>query len=458
MIKRAYKYRFYPQNDLKVILAKTFGCVRFVYNQTLDFSEKHYANKIVLESQGLKYKPLTGSDRVNFVKSLKDSIEDDKDKPNFGQLKYPWLNEVSSIALQQAARHLNDAYSRFFKGQSGKPQFKSKHHNHHSFTITGKNSLHFDKDFNKNNLFYLPKYDKPLNIKWGKSNKAKNKTTKRNFNYLAVSSITVSQNPSGQYFISFLVEEEITSVNPINDKTSFDLGLKTMAKVYDGKIDSEGKPIFYDFNLPDLLKAIDKKLRKAQRVLSKKTKGSKNRDKQRLNVARLHQKRVNIITDYYQKKSTIMVNENQEIILEDLNISGMKRNRKLSRAIHNVAWKRFIEMILYKAKWHNRIISRVNRFYPSSKTCSSCGHIYHGLKLSHREWTCEKCNAHHDRDENACLNLFNYNSFVGLNGKNQYIAGTANYACGGNVRPKTSKKIISKKSRAVSNEAGIHVL
>jgi len=445
MIKRAYKYRFYPQNDLKVILAKTFGCSRFVYNQTLDFSEKHYADKLVLESQGLEYKHLTSSDRVNFVKSLKDSIEDNPDNVNCGQLKYPWLNEVSSIALQQAARHLNDAYSRFFKGQSGKPTFKSKHHNHHSFTITGKNSLHFDKDFAKNNLFCLPKYDKPLNIKWGK------KKSKRQFNHLAVSSVNVSQNPSGQYFISFLVEEEITSMKPINDKTSFDLGLKTTAKVYDGKN-------FTDFNLPDLLKAIDKKLRKAQRVLSKKTKGSKNRDKQRLNVARLHQKRINIITDYYQKKSTIMVNENQEIVLEDLNISGMKRNRKLSRAIHNVAWKRFIDMILYKAKWHNRIISRVNRFYPSSKTCSSCGHIYHGLKLSHREWTCSSCNAHHDRDENACLNLFNYNSFVGLNGKNQYIAGTANYACGGNVRPKTSKKIISKKSRAVSNEAGIHVL
>ena len=144
-----------------------------------------------------------------------------------------------------------------------------------------------------------------------------------------------------------------------------------------------------------------------------------------------------------------MVNENQEIVLEDLNISGMKRNRKLSRAIHNVAWKRFIDMILYKAKWHNRIITRVNRFYPSSKTCSSCGHIYHGLKLSHREWTCEKCNAHHDRDENACLNLFNYN--------NNTTAGTAVNACGGNVRPKTSKKILSKKSRAVSNEAGILV-
>lgn len=136
-----------------------------------------------------------------------------------------------------------------------------------------------------------------------------------------------------------------------------------------------------------------------------------------------------------------MINENQEIVLEDLNISGMKRNSRLSRAIHNVAWAKFIEMILYKAKWHNRTITRVDRYYPSSKTCSSCGYIYHGLKLSEREWSCKHCNDHHDRDENACLNLFNY------------TVGTTVNACRGNVRPNSSKK-----KMAVSNEAGISLL
>ncbi len=364
------------------------------------------------------------------------------------------IHEVSSIALQQSARHLNDAYSRFFKGLASKPTFKSKHLNHNSFTITGKNSIHFDSDFTKSDKpgfhkFYIPKYDKPLNIKFGKSNKAGNKSTERKFNHLAVSSVTISQNPAGQYFISFLVEHEVNSVKPINDKLSADLGLKTTAKIYEGKFNSEGNPIFTDLNLPDLLKAIDKKLIKSQRELSKKTKGSKNRDKQRLKIARLHQKRVNIITDYYQKKSTIMVKENQEIVLEDLNISGMKKNRKLSRAIHQVAWAKFISMIIYKANWQNRIITRVNRFYPSSKTCNTCGHIYHGLKLSHREWTCDKCNAHHDRDENACLNLFNYN---------KYAVGTTVNACGGNVRPNSSKLISTKKKMAVSYESGILVL
>ena len=431
LIPKAYKFRFYPQDDLKIILAKTFGCGRFVYNKTLDFSEKHYAQKDIIDN----YKNLTGTDRINFVTELKNTLEEDKENPNYGNLKYPWLHEVSSIALQQSARHLNNAYDRFFQGQAGKPQFKSKRDNYHSFTITGQKSIHFDKDFNKPgsegfHKFYIPKYNKPLKIKWGKSNKAGNKSTQRTFNHLAVSSVTISQNPSGQYFISFLVEENIQPIQATNEKVSLDLGLKTHAKVYNGKVDSEGKPTFYDFNLPDLLKAIDKKLRKSQRVLSKKQKGSKNSNKQRLKVARLHQKRVNIMTDYYQKKSTQIVYENQIIVLEDLGIKNMIRNRKLSRAIHNVAWKRFISMIEYKAKWHDRVVIKAHRFYPSSKTCSQCGHIYHGLRLKDRQWTCEHCNAQHDRDENACLNLYNYNNNA---------TGTAVNACGGNVRTRNFK-------------------
>lgn len=425
IIKKAYKFRFYPQDDLKIILAKTFGCVRFVYNKTLDFSEKHYADKLKLVSQCLEYKNLTGTGRINFVKTLKDLTEDDPNNTSYGQLKYPWLHEVSSVALQQSARNLNNAYDRFFKGQASKPKFKSKRDNYHSFTITGKGSLRFHKDFNKPgsegfHKFYIPKYEKPLKIKFS-----------RNFNHLDVSSVTVSQNPSGQYFISFLVEESIYTVIPTNEKVSLDLGLKTTAKVYNGKLDSEGKPTFYDFNLPDLLKNIDKKIRKYQRDLSKKQKGSKNSDKQRSKVAKLHQKRVNIMTDYYQKKSTQIVHENQVIILEDLGIKDMIRNRKLSRAIHNVAWSKFISMIAYKARWYGRVVIKAHRFYPSSKTCSNCGHIYHGLSLKERVWTCDNCNAYHDRDENACLNLYNYNNNA---------AGTVVNACGGNVRPKTSKK------------------
>ncbi len=432
LIKRAYKFRFYPQEDLKIVLAKTFGCVRFVYNQTLDYSEKHYANKDKIEN----YKSLTSSDRVNYIKTLKNLTEEDIEKANYGQLKYSWLSDVSSIALQQSARHLNDAYSRFFKGQGKKPTFKSKHNNHNSFTITGKGSLHFNKDFNKSGSegfkkFYIPKYDKPLNIKFS-----------RKFNHLAVSSVTISQNPSGQYFISFLVEETIESKQAKNNKVSIDLGLKTHAKVYNGEN-------FTDYNLPELLKNIDKKLRSSQKKLSRKTNGSNNKNKQRIKVARLHQKRNNIITDFYQKTSTQIVNENQTIMIENLAVKNMIKNRKLSRAIHNVAWSKFISMIEYKSQWNDRIVVKVDKFYPSSKTCSNCGHIYHGLKLSERHWQCSSCHANHDRDENACLNLFNYK---------QYTVGTTANACGGNIRPKVSKNINSMKLEAISNEAGIPLL
>ncbi len=437
-INKAYKFRFYPQEELKVILAKTFGCVRFVYNQTLVFSEKHFAQKEVLESQGLEYKNLNGTDRINFVTQFKNTIETDIDNPNYGKLKYPCLHEVSSIALQQSARHLNEAYSRFFKGLGSKPQFKSKRDNYNSFTITGKGSLHFDKDFAKNKQFYLPKYDKPLKIKFS-----------REFNHLAVSSVTISKNPSGQYFISFLVQENIESKQATNKKLSIDLGIKTHAKVYNGKVNAEGELEFTDYNLPELLADIDKKLRQQQRILSRKEKDSNNRNKQRIKVAKLHQKRSNIIQDFYQKLSTSIINENQEIVTEDLNIAGMKKNRKLSSKIHDVAWKRLISMIEYKAKWNDRVLTKANRFYPSSKTCSHCGHIYHGLSLKERTWTCTNCNAHHDRDENACLNLYYYDKTT---------VGTTVNACGGNVRPKTSKLNSTKKSKAISKETGIIVL
>jgi putative transposase len=428
IIKRAYKFRFYPQKDLIILLAKTFGCSRFVYNQTLKFSEEHYKNKFLDNDKkivNVKYKALTSTDRVNYIKTLKENPE------------YSWLKEVSSIALQQSVMHLNTAYERFFKGLGGFPQYKKKI-NKNSFTITGKGSLHFDEHFLKNKQFFLPKYKKPLNIKFS-----------REFNHLAVSSVTISQEPSGKYYISFLTEENISAnlvenqSNNIQQKTSYDLGLKTTAKVYDGNN-------FYDFNLPELIKAVDKKLRKSQRVMSRKQKGSKNRNKQRIKVARLHEKKLNILTDNYHKLSTKIINENQVIVRENLAVKNMMKNRKLSRGIHAVAWSKFNNMITYKANWHNREIIEVDRFYPSSKECNCCGHINHGLKLSHRAWICQNptCNAHHDRDENACLNLHKYKKST---------AGTAANACGGNVRPKSLKKNISKKTRAVSKETRIPV-
>lgn len=451
IIKRAYKFRFYPQSDLKILLAKTFGCSRFVFNKLLEITENNYQTKYLnnndkeLDMINPLYKSISNTDRINYIVNLKK--------------EFTWLSEVSSIALQQSAKHLNTAYDRFFKGHAGKPQFKKKL-NRNSFTITGKNSLHFDEKFNQTKKFYLPKYNKPLNIKWGKGK------SQRFFNHLAVSSVTISQEPSGKYFISFLVEEEIKPKNSskynVNNKVSGDLGLKTNAKIYDGKE-------FYNFNLPDLLKDIDKKISKEQKSLSRKVKGSNNRNKQRIVVAKLYEKKSNIINDFYHKLSSKLINDNQEIKIEDLGVKNLIKNRKLSKSIHNVAWSRFTGMLEYKSDWNARSLVKANRYYPSSKLCNCCKHINNGLKLSDRMWECNNCHAVHDRDENACINLYNYeeshylnmikSNKLNNNSKNincNKPVGTTD--CGGDVSPENVKELNPKNSKAVSNEAGIHIL
>lgn len=428
-IKKAYKFRFYPQDDWKVILAKTFGCTRFVFNQTLNYSITNYSIKFLdIDKKNINpdYKNITSTDRINYLIELKKQFD--------------WLSEVSSIALQQSIRNLNTSYDRFFKQQSAFPQYKKKF-NRNSFTITGKNSIHFQLknklDINNKKLsidnfeYYLPKYDKPLDIRFSRS-----------FNHLAVSSVTISQEPSGKYFISFLVEEEITTIVPTNQKTSIDLGLKTNAKIYDGIS-------FKDYNLPELLTVINKKINKSQRELSRKTKGSKRRNKNRIQLATLYEKKSNITKDFYHKLSSNIVNNNQEIMIEDLAVNNMIKNRKLSKAIHDVAWSNFNSMLQYKSTWQNRKLVKANRFYPSSKTCSCCHNINNSLSLKNRTWVCSSCNTSHDRDENACINLFNYDEKLYTKINKQLVGTTSR---GGNVSPESSRLSVTKKTMAVACE------
>ena len=535
IIKKAYKFRCYPNDELKIFLAKHFGCNRFIYNHLLNHSEENFKTKYIVQEklnpqtqeieqvriENPDYKSITSTDRINYIKTLKNKEQ------------FKWLKEVSSISLQQSVMHLNTAYERFFTGKSAKPTFKKKL-NKNSFTITGKDTLKtcFATDFVKSKKFYLPKTKKALNIQWS-----------QNFNHLAVSSFTVSVNPSGKYFISFLVEKEIkvkevkmeqgindyitntflnkaqnqkeiknNNLNTKNSKSinkddvlqkvvqllnnkpnnthsnnyayndlktvlkpivktiktiSFDLGLKTNIKTFNGKE-------FNDYNLPLLLKEIDKKLKKAQKELSRKKVGSSNRNKQRIKVAKLHEKRSNIIENFYQQLSSKIINENQVIICEDLNIAGMKSNRKLSNAIHSIAWGRFLRMLEYKALWHDRLIIKANRFYASSKICSKCKQKNVNLKLSDRTWICSNplCLTQHDRDENACINLYqyddddefkkeqkNYKLKLAKQKKVKYnttgtveidSAQTELNACGDNVRPKPIQNNNSDKLRQLS--------
>ena len=517
-VKTAYRYRFYPSEELKIYLAQNFGCCRFVYNKILEYSETNYLTKFIDQNPKNKdpkninphYKNITSNDRVKYVKTLKDTkiINDETNKE---ELKYPWLHQAISISLQQSARHLNDAYDRFFKKTSAKPTWKKKI-NRNSLTITGKDSLHFDKDFVNNRRFRLPKWKEPLNIQWSdglciRKDKLKNKSYKTAklgnrlnkkapfiFNHLLVSSVTITKEPSGKYYISFLTEKTIhKKENNSNNKnpviTAIDLGIKTTAKVYSSNINSK-KGFYKDIDLPDLIKEINKRLAKAQRELSRKKYRSKNYEKQRVKVACLHEKRTSILKDIYQKSSTQIIDESQVVIIEDLNIAGMLKNRKLSKAIHNVAWSRFLTYLTYKAKWHDKEIIKVNRFYPSSKLCSHCGFYNKGLTLKERAWQCNQCQTHHDRDENACLNLKNYytlnlhklnskdlknylnkiyhnDKFKNLNSTNSTdiiniadkTVGSTVSACGGNVRPEKQKKINpSFETKAVSCEARIPVL
>ena len=398
--KKAFKFRFYPDSEQKLFLEQIFGSVRFVYNKTLDYSIKHYAcreNKFTDDFGDLiviknpEFKSLSSTDRVNYLSELK--------------IQFPWLKNISSIALQQSIINLNNAYTNFFnkvksnaKGKLGFPKFKKKG-NKNSFKIVGKNSLHFDK----NGSFTLPKFKKPLNIRFS-----------RNFDRSNVTSVTVSKEPNGHYFISFLSQEHYKILPSVNEKIAFDSGIKNNLTTFNGVINSKGKAVFNTFNLPDL-KCILNRIKFIQKQLSRKVKGSNNRNKCRIKLAKLHAKKEDIITDFYHKLSFNIVNENQVIIAEDLNLAEMKENKSpnlknVRKSLQEISLSKIYQYIEYKALWYGKTVVRANKYYPSSKLCSiiNCEYIHHELQLNERTWECPDCGNVHDRDNNAALNLFNY--------------------------------------------------
>ena len=402
--KKAFKFRFYPDSEQILLLKHIFGSVRFVYNKTLDYSIQHYAskeNKFIDDFGNLiiipnnDFKSLSSNDRVNYLTDLK--------------IEFPWLYNISSIALQQSVRHLNDAYTNFFKkvksnvkGNLGFPKFKKKG-NRNSFKIVGTNSLHFDK----NGSFTLPKFNKALNIKFS-----------RDFDRNKVSSVTVSKEPNGHYFICFLSKDNHKILPSKNEKLAFDSGIKNNITSFNGKLNSDKKEVFNNFNLPDL-KGLLNRINFIQKELSRKVKGSNNRNKYRnkyrLKLAKLHAKKENIVKDFYHKFSFNIVNKNQVIIVEDLNLNSMKENKSpnlknVRKSLQQISLSKIYEYIEYKALWYGKTFIRAERYYPNSKLCSTvnCEYIYHELQLSERTWEGPDCKKVHDRDNNAALNLFNY--------------------------------------------------
>jgi len=363
-ILRAYKYRIYPNKEQSILINQTIGCSRFVYNHYLARRIELYES----EKQTMNYYAC-----ANDLTTLKK--------------EYKWLKEVDSISLQQALKDLDNAYQNFFRRvkngekEVGFPKFKSRKNPKQSYrtqTINGNIQI-------IDNKIKLPKLGL---VKFANS---------RNFNG-KIKSCTIRRNPSGKYFVSVLVEEQI-NILPQNDNTiGFDLGISDFLVTSDGEI----------VNNPKALYQYEQKLAKLQRQLAKKQKGSNRYKKQSIKIATLHEKIKNIRTDFLQKLSTQIIKENQLIISEDLNVKGMVQNHNLAKAISDVSWSEFCRMIEYKADWYGRIYYKIDRYYPSSQTCNICGYKNTDVKdLSIRQWICPECKAEHNRDINAAVNILN---------------------------------------------------
>lgn len=369
---RAYRFRFYPTQDQETLLRKTLGCCRVVYNHFLDYRTKEWHQN----------KNSVGYNQTSaLLTELKKTTE------------YEWLNEVSCVPLQQSLQHLQTGFKNFFQKKNKYPSFK-KRKNRNSCELT-KSAFKY-----KEGKIYIAKSKEPLNIRWSRQIPSHPST------------ITITLEPSGRWMISMLCEEEIKQLKPTDKVIGLDLGIDCFFATSNGdKITN-----------PKWMRKVQNRLKILSQRLSKKQKGSKNREKARVKVAKLHQKIRDTRLDFQHKISTQLVRENQTIVVEDLNVSGMLKNHKLARAIAEVSWGQFVSLLKYKCEWYGRTLLKVDRYFPSSKTCNSCGSIQSKMPLNVRKWTCPDCGAIHDRDINAAKNIL--------------AVGNTVYACGGNVRPK----------------------
>jgi putative transposase len=369
LVNKAYKFRIYPNKEQAILIAKTIGCSRFVFNHFLAMWKDAYNST----GKGLSYKLCSA-----MLPEMK------------GDAETAWLKEVDSIAMQTSLENLKDAYDRFFKKQNKAPRFKSKNNPIQSYTT---------KHTNGNvailgNKIKLPKLGF---VRFAKSREIDGRIIRA----------TIRRNPSGKYFISILAETEVSPLNKTNKAVGIDLGITDFAILSTGeKLDNN-----------QFTAKMEKKLKREQRKLSRralhaKNKGMKlsdarNYQKQKQIVARLQEKVFNQRNDYLNKLSTSIIKNHDIVCIEDLNVKGMLRNHKLAKSISDVSWSRFVSKLEYKAKWYGRTIIKIDRWFPSSKLCSTngCGHKVFAMPLSIRHWTCEKCHTNHDRDINASKNI-----------------------------------------------------
>lgn len=390
MTERAYKYRFYPTLEQENLLRRTMGCVRLVYNKALAARTEGWYQR----HERIGY---------NQTSSLLTGWKKEED--------LTFLNEVSCVPLQQTLRHLQVAFANFWAKKAKYPNFKKKR--------SGGNAEFTRSAFKwKDGKLWLAKCKEPLNIVWSR--------------FLpdgtSPSTVTVKLEPSGRWFVSLLVDDPtVQPLPPTSKQIGIDVGISSLLTTSDG--DKIANPKHFN--------RLYQKLKVAQKLLSRKTKGSNNRSKARLEVAKIHAQIKDARTDFLHKLTTDLVRKNSVIAIEDLAIRNMVRNRKLARSISDAAWGEMFRQLEYKCEWYGRELVKIERFFPSSKRCNHCGFVMDKMSLDIRSWDCPSCKTIGiDRDINA--------------GKNILAAGLAVIVCGSDIRPNrhSSKGQLSKTRNA----------
>ncbi|MCC5616100.1 transposase [Nostoc sp. CHAB 5836] len=377
MTQKAFKYRFYPTPEQETLLRQTMGCTRLVYNRALAARTQAWYER---------------QERVGYIETSAMLTNWKK------QDELQFLNDVSSVPLQQGLRHLQTAFSNFFAGRAKYPNFKKKHNGGNAeFT---KAAFKF-----RDGQVFLAKSSQALAIRWSRQLPQG----------VEPSTISVKLSPSGRWTVSMLVDMEIERLSESSNSIGIDLGVTSLVAL------STGEKIAN----PKNFRAKKAKLRKAQKALSRKQKGSNNRHKARVKIAKVHAKISDARNDFLHKLTTRLVRENQTIAVEDLAVKNMIKNKKLALSISDASWGELVRQLEYKCDWYGRNFVKIDRWFPSSKRCGNCGYIVDQLPLNIREWDCPKCSTHHDRDVNAAKNIL--------------AAGLAVSVCGANIRPDSLK-------------------